>query len=81
MNPAIKDRVNSHLETIEAVYGVKILNKNEVSGWISDRTEDEKTALTIATALNTWVMMNNDSSGVKIPYNVMNLIHKNLALK
>ena len=81
MNPVIKDRINAHLETIEDVYGLKILNKNEVAGWISDRTIDEKTALTVATAINTWVMMNNDSSGVKIPYNVMNVIHKNLALK
>jgi hypothetical protein len=81
MDPVIKDRVNAHLETIEGVYGVKILNKNEVAGWISNRTKDEKTALTFATALNTWVMINNASSGVKIPYNVMNLIYKNLTSK
>jgi hypothetical protein len=40
MDPVIKDRVNAHLETIEGVYGVKILNKNEVAGWISNRTKD-----------------------------------------
>lgn len=78
MERIIKDRITAHLETIEAVYGVKITNKMEVAGWISENTQDEKDALKLATALNTWVMMNNAGRGVKIPFNVVDQIHKNL---
>lgn len=81
MNAIIKDRVTAHLETIEAVYGVRIINKTEIAGWISEKTRDEKTALSIATALNTWVMMNSSSGDIKIPFDVMGQIHHNLIKK
>lgn len=78
MRGILEDRITAHLETIESVYGVKILNKMEVAGWISNKTDDEKTALTIATALNTWVLMNSSGGGIKIPLRTLSQIFKNL---
>lgn len=80
MNEIIEDRVLAHLETIESVYGVRIYNKPEVAQWIGDRTDNEKTALTIATALNTWVLMNTSGGSVDIPVNVLQHLHDSLSV-
>jgi uncharacterized protein (DUF608 family) len=81
MNDIIKDRLNAHLQTIESSYDLKIVNKIEVAEWIADKIHDEKTALTIATVLNTWVLTNNCGGKVKIPFNVLKQIHDNLLRK
>lgn len=41
------------LEVIEAMYGIAILNKEEVAHWIADMARDRKEALAITTILNT----------------------------
>lgn len=51
----MEDCILAHLEIIESVYGVEILNKSRVVQWIEEITDDDKQALTIATALNTWI--------------------------
>ena len=81
MEDIIVERLNAHLQTIESVYGVKITNKKEVAEWIADKTHDEKTALTIATVLNTWVLTNKYSGNIKIPFKVLKQIHDNLLRK
>jgi hypothetical protein len=81
MKSIIEDRVTAHLGTIESVYGLNIRNKSEVARWIADRTEEEKIALTMTTALNTWVMMNAGGGSVDIPTNVLEQIHSSLALR
>ena len=63
----MKDRILAHLEIIESVYGVEILNKSRVVQWIEEITDDDKQALTIATALNTWIMMNSTGTRLEIP--------------
>ncbi|MCL7414827.1 MAG: hypothetical protein M8349_02035 [ANME-2 cluster archaeon] len=78
MSSTIEDSVTAHLGMIESVYEVKIRNKSEVSRWIGDRTDEEKTALTMTMALNTWVMMNIGGVSVDIPNGVLDLIHYNL---
>jgi len=67
----MEDRILAHLDIIESVYGVEILNKSRVVQWIEEITDDDKQALTIATALNTWIMMNSTGSGLEIPITVL----------
>jgi len=67
MSSIIEERLISHLTTIETVYNTTINNKEEVAKWIADSISDEKNALTIATSLNTWVMMNNTGGSITIP--------------
>jgi len=68
----------AHLETIESIYGIQILNKSGVVQWIEEATDNDKQALTIATALNTWIMMNSTGPGLEIPIHVLEQIQANL---
>ena len=77
----MEDRILAHLEIIESVYGVEILNKSRVVQWIGEITDDDKQALTIATALNTWIMMNSTGAGLEIPITVLEQIQANLTSK
>ncbi len=77
----MEDRILAHLEIIESVYGVEILNKSRVVQWIGEITDDDKQALTIATALNTWIMMNSTGTGLEIPITVLEQIQANLVSK
>lgn len=77
----MEDRILAHLEIIESVYGVEILNKSRVVQWIGEITDDDKQALTIATALNTWIMMNSTGSDLEIPITVLEQIQANLISK
>lgn len=77
----MEDRILAHLEIIESVYGVEILNKSRVVQWTGEITDDDKQALTIATALNTWIMMNSTGSGLEIPITVLEQIQANLISK
>jgi hypothetical protein len=80
MNNIIEERLSAHIETIEVIYGIKILNKEEVIEWIANSTDDEKNALTFATSLNTWVMMNSSGGSINIPLNALKQIQDNLKL-
>ncbi len=77
----MEDRILAHLDIIESVYGVEILNKSRVVQWIEEITDDDKQALTIATALNTWIMMNSTGTGLEIPITVLEQIQANLTSK
>ena len=77
----MEDRILAHLHIIESIYGVEILNKSRVVQWIEEVTDDDKQALTIATALNTWIMMNSTGPGLEIPMNVLEQIQVNLMSK
>ena len=77
----MEDRILAHLDIIESIYGVEILNKSRVVQWIEETTDDDKQALTIATALNTWIMMNSTGTDLEIPINVLEQIQANLTSK
>ena len=77
----MEDRILAHLDIIESIYGVEILNKSRVVQCIEETTNDDKQALTIATALNTWIMMNSIGSGLEIPITVLENIQANLISK
>ena len=77
----MEDRILAHLHIIESIYGVEILNKSRVVQWIEEVTDDDKQALTITTALNTWIMMNSTGKELEIPNNVLEQIQVNLISK
>lgn len=77
----MEDCILAHLEIIESVYGVEILNKSRVVQWIEEITDDDKQALTIATALNTWIMMNSTGPDLEIPITVLEQIQANMMSK
>jgi len=76
----MEDRILAHLDIIESIYGVEILNKSRVVQWIEETTDDDKQALTIATALNTWIMMNSTGTDLEIPINVLEQIQASLII-
>lgn len=77
----MEDRILAHLDIIESIYGVEILNKSRVLQWIEEVTDDDKQGLTITTALNTWIMMNSTGTDLEIPINVLEQIQANLISK
>jgi len=77
----MEGRILAHLDIIESVYGIEILNKSRIAQWIEEITDDDKQALAIATALNTWIMMNNTGPGLEIPITVLEQIQANLMSK
>jgi|LGVF01.1.fsa_nt_gb hypothetical protein len=80
MNSIIEERLISHLTIIETVYSITINNKEEVAKWIADSTSDEKNALTIATSLNTWVMMNSTDGSITIPIGAVQQLQDKLKI-
>ncbi|MCK5217849.1 MAG: hypothetical protein KAJ93_08670 [Methanosarcinales archaeon] len=80
MSNIIEERLISHLTIIETVYSVIINNKEEVAKWIADSTSDEKNALTIATSLNTWVMMNSTGESITIPISTVQQLQDKLKI-
>ncbi|MEA3295355.1 MAG: hypothetical protein U9P81_10405 [Euryarchaeota archaeon] len=80
MSSIIEERLISHLTTIETVYNITINNKEKVAKWIADSISDEKNALTIATSLNTWVMMNNTGGSITIPISVVKELQDKLKI-
>jgi hypothetical protein len=80
MSSIIEERLISHLTTIETVYNITINNKEEVAKWIADSISDEKNALTIATSLNTWVMMSNTGGSITIPISVVKELQDKLKI-
>ena len=80
MSSIIEERLISHLTTIETVYNITINNKEEVAKWIADSISDEKNALTIATSLNTWVMMKNTGGSITIPISVVKELQDELKI-
>jgi len=64
----LRDHAETQLMTIEAVYGIRILNRQEVADWIAGAISDREDILLASTYLNTWVALCNPSGVIEIPY-------------
>jgi len=60
----------AHLDVIERAYDIRIINKNEVAGWIAEKVEDNRELLALSTALNSWIFLNT-APEIKIPRKVI----------
>jgi hypothetical protein len=70
----IRDHTETQLMTIEAAYGIRILNRGEVAEWIAGAIPDRKDILLATTYLNTWVALRSPSVDVEIPYETVERI-------
>ncbi len=70
----LRDHTEAHLMTIEAAYGIRILNRGEVADWIAGAIPDWEDILLTTTYLNTWIALNHSSGDIEIPYETVERI-------
>ncbi len=70
----LQERIGAHLDTIERVHEVVILNREEVVRRIADGVRDERQLLPVMTALNTWVAVEGSSGAIDVPPEVLEKI-------
>lgn len=74
----IREQVAGQLNVIEAVYGIRIMNRNDVIGEIVKTILTREAASQMTAALNSWVAMNNISGRTEIPLEVIRQILKRM---
>jgi hypothetical protein len=67
----IKDQVESHLRMVEVTHQIKIVNVEEISRLIIQNIDNKNDALTVCTAINTWITVNKIQGSVIIPENLV----------
>ncbi|MDI6718042.1 MAG: hypothetical protein QMD46_00305 [Methanomicrobiales archaeon] len=70
----LPDRIGAHLDTIERVHGIVILNREEIVRRIADGVRGEQQVLPAMTALNTWVAVEGLTGAVDVPPDVLEKI-------
>lgn len=63
----IREQVAGQLGVIEAVYGIRIVNRDSVIGEIVKNVRTRDAASRVTTAINSWIAMRNVSGRVEIP--------------
>ena len=56
---------------IEQIYGLKIINRDEVAGLIAANVDNERQVLTICSSLSSWILLNKKKGDVVIPREVL----------
>ncbi len=54
----IVEQAKAHLMMIEQIYGLKIINRDEVAGLIAANVDNNRQVLTICSSLNSWILLN-----------------------
>jgi len=72
--PVEEGVVKAQLQILESVYGIQILNINEVASWILTEAHTDHEVFGFTAALNTWLALENPSSPVRIPIEVFRKI-------
>lgn len=67
----IFEQAKAQLMMIEHVYGLKIINREEVAELISANVDNSRQVLTICSSLNSWILLNKKKGEVKIPKDVL----------
>jgi hypothetical protein len=79
--PVEEGVVRAQLEILESVYGIQILNINELISWILAESHTDHEVYGITAALNTWLAMENPSGPIRIPEKVFRNIAKMIQKK
>jgi hypothetical protein len=66
MTDDLMEEIMQHLFMIEHAYGVRILDKDDICGFILRATSSRREILTIALALNNWMAVNSLPGNVRI---------------
>jgi O-acetyl-ADP-ribose deacetylase (regulator of RNase III) len=70
----VREQVRAQLQTIEAVHGIRIVNRERLIDEIVHHARDRTTASFITAALNSWVAVNGISGETEIPGDVLGRI-------
>jgi hypothetical protein len=68
--PVEEGVVRAQFQILESVYGIKILNINELISWILAEAHTDHEVYGITAALNTWLVTENPSGPIRIPEKV-----------
>jgi hypothetical protein len=67
----IVEQAKAQLMMIEQIYGLKIINRDEVAGLIASNVDNKRQVLTICSSLNSWILLNKKKGDVVIPQEVL----------
>lgn len=67
----IVEQAKAQLMMIEKIYGLKIINRDEVAGLIASNVDNNRQALTISSSLNSWILLNRKKGDIVIPQEVL----------
>ncbi len=67
----IEDQSKAQLMMIEQIYGLKIINRDEVAGLIAANVDNDRQVLTICSSLNSWILLNKKKGDVVVPRDVV----------
>lgn len=67
----IVEQAKAQLMMIEQIYGLKIINRDEVAGLIAANVDTNRQVLTICSSLNSWILLNKKKGDVVIPRDVL----------
>ncbi len=67
----IEEQSKAQLMMIEQIYGLKIINRDEVAGLIAANVDNDRQVLTICSSLNSWILLNKKKGDVVIPRDVV----------
>lgn len=67
----IVEQAKAQLMMIEQIYGLKIINRDEVAGLIAANVDSNRQVLTICSSLNSWILLNKKKGDVVIPRDVL----------
>jgi len=70
----VREQVRAQLQTIEAVYGIRIVNRERLIDEIVSHARDRQTASLVTAALNSWVAVNGITGETEIPGDVLGRI-------
>ena len=67
----IIEQAKAQLMMIEKIYGLKIINRDEIAGHIAANADNNRQVLTICSSLNSWILLNKKKGDIVIPHEVL----------
>ncbi len=67
----IVEQAKAQLMMIEQIYGLKIINRDDVAGLIAANVDNSRQVLTICSSLNSWILLNKKTGDVVIPHEML----------
>ena len=67
----IAEQAKAQMMMIEQIYGLKIINRDELAGLIAANVDNERQVLTICSSLSSWILLNKKKGDVVIPREVL----------
>ncbi|MCZ7373079.1 MAG: hypothetical protein O8C60_05395 [Candidatus Methanoperedens sp.] len=67
----IVEQAKAQMMMIEQIYGLKIINRDELAGLIAANVDNERQVLTICSSLSSWILLNKKKADVVIPREVL----------